>query len=99
MTASARRSVTLLHPSAHGFEGPVTACNLLHHRHGAVTRQPCGHYVITLLRYYQCRPHIDDVHQGRLGDCYFAGALILVAKYDPRAIEDAITQVSPADVC
>ena len=31
---------------------------------------------------------------GRLGDCYLAGALILVAKYDPRALEKAIQRIS-----
>jgi len=42
------------------------------------------------------QPDIDDVHQGVLGDCYFAAALILTAKYNPAEIMAAIMEVSPA---
>ena len=31
-------------------------------------------------------PRLDDVHQGKVGDCYFACALSLVARFDPAGV-------------
>ncbi len=44
------------------------------------------HKIIPNNLFIDKKPHLEDVHQGNIGDCYFLAALLQVIKRDPQTI-------------